>query len=96
MLIIIQILVSFFVQITFIVANYRKWIKDIDELQSTRVTMPILSDPDCKVLSQVCKTSYCYIYVDLFYAIFDSFLVGLCSNCSRWTCKCCGQWYLPY
>lgn len=34
------------------VANYRKWIKDIDELQSTRVTMPILSDPDCKVLSQ--------------------------------------------
>ncbi len=34
-------------------ANYRKWIKDIDELQSTRVVFPMLSDPDCKVLREV-------------------------------------------
>ena len=48
---------TLFVRVTrllvLLVANYRKWIKDIDELQSTRVTIPILSDPDCKVLSQV-------------------------------------------
>lgn len=35
------------------VSNYRKWIKDIEELQSVKVVLPLLSDGDCSVLRQV-------------------------------------------
>mmetsp|Transcript_31896 Transcript_31896/g.53796 ORF Transcript_31896/g.53796 Transcript_31896/m.53796 type:complete len:216 (-) Transcript_31896:356-1003(-) len=33
------------------VPNYRRWIKDIEELQTTRISFPLLSDPDCSVLN---------------------------------------------
>eukprot|EP00607_Mallomonas_marina_P000606 CAMPEP_0182428834 /NCGR_PEP_ID=MMETSP1167-20130531/23972_1 /TAXON_ID=2988 /ORGANISM="Mallomonas Sp, Strain CCMP3275" /LENGTH=210 /DNA_ID=CAMNT_0024611977 /DNA_START=165 /DNA_END=794 /DNA_ORIENTATION=- len=32
------------------VANYRRWIKDIEELQAVKVNIPIISDPDNSVL----------------------------------------------
>jgi alkyl hydroperoxide reductase subunit AhpC len=32
------------------VPNYRKWIKDIEELNSTKINFPLLADPEMKVL----------------------------------------------
>lgn len=32
------------------VTNYRRWIRDIEELNSTKIDFPLLSDTDCKVL----------------------------------------------
>eukprot|EP01038_Epipyxis_sp_PR26KG_P005100 gene5100-7109_t len=32
------------------VPNYRKWIKDIEELQTVKMEIPLLSDTDCTVL----------------------------------------------
>jgi len=32
------------------VPNYRKWVKDIEELQTVKVNVPMLCDPDCAVL----------------------------------------------
>ena len=34
------------------VQNYRRWVKDIEELQTTKITFPILADPECAILRQ--------------------------------------------
>lgn len=34
------------------VMNYRRWIKDIEELNSIKVNYPIMSDPDMRILRQ--------------------------------------------
>jgi thioredoxin-dependent peroxiredoxin len=36
-----------------VVSNYRKWLKDVEELQSARVSFPLLADPDCRVLTKL-------------------------------------------
>ena len=33
-------------------SSYRRWIKDIEELNTTKINFPLLSDPDCRVLKQ--------------------------------------------
>ena len=35
------------------VVNYRRWIKDIEELQSTKINFPLLCDIDMKILKQL-------------------------------------------
>jgi alkyl hydroperoxide reductase subunit AhpC len=42
--------VSYILQLHFIVAIYRKWIRDIEELQEVKVNIPLVSDPDNGVL----------------------------------------------
>lgn len=37
----------------FLVSNYRKWIKDIEELQEVKVNIPLISDPECLLLRNV-------------------------------------------
>lgn len=37
-----------------VVSNYRKWIKDIEELQEVKVNIPLVSDPECILLRTVC------------------------------------------
>ena len=34
-------------------ANYRKWVRDIEELQSVKFDYALLSDTDCSVLKAV-------------------------------------------
>ena len=34
------------------IVNYRKWIKDSEELQSTKINFPLLCDMDMKVLKK--------------------------------------------
>jgi len=36
-----------------LVVNYRKWSKDIEELQTVVVRAPIVSDPDYYILQKV-------------------------------------------
>ena len=38
---------------TRVVTAYRKWIKDIEELQTVKVNIPLVSDVDCTVLKKV-------------------------------------------
>jgi len=34
------------------VTNYRKWIKDIEEIQTAKLNFPLIADPECQVLKQ--------------------------------------------
>ena len=36
-----------------IVSNYRQWISDIEDIQSVKVKIPIVSDLGCKVLTRL-------------------------------------------
>ena len=36
-----------------IVPNYRRWIRDIEELQTVKMSYSLMADPDCAVLSTV-------------------------------------------
>jgi len=35
------------------VPNYRRWIRDIEELQTVKMNFSLLADPDCAVLASV-------------------------------------------
>jgi hypothetical protein len=35
------------------VPNYRRWIRDIEELQTVKMNYALLADPDCAVLASV-------------------------------------------
>jgi hypothetical protein len=37
-----------------IVSNNRRWIRDIEELQSVKFNLPLVSDIGCNVLKKVC------------------------------------------
>lgn len=37
----------------FTVPNYRRWIRDIEELQTVKMNIALLADPDCAVLASV-------------------------------------------
>lgn len=34
------------------VQNYRRWLKDVEELQTAKIGFPVLSDPECAILRQ--------------------------------------------
>ncbi len=34
------------------VQSYRRWVKDIEELQTVKLAFPLLSDPECAILRQ--------------------------------------------
>jgi hypothetical protein len=45
------------------VSNYRRWIKDIEELQTVKVNIPLLADLNCNILKSVrFDYYYCYYY----------------------------------
>ena len=48
-----------FVYIHCSVPSYRRWIKDIEELQTVRLNFAVLADPDCAVLASVSVREYC-------------------------------------
>lgn len=63
------------------VANYRKWIRDIEELQGVRVSMPLLADIDCSVLKSV-SCRYERVNLLLYLGLLFSnlcFVVWVCS-----------------
>lgn len=39
--------------LTLVVSNYRRWIRDIEELQTAKINFALLSDADCSVLKAV-------------------------------------------
>ena len=43
------------------VSNYRKWQRDIEELQEVKVGFPICADQDCSVLRQVSYPVFCTV-----------------------------------
>ena len=34
------------------VSNYRKWVRDIEELQAVKVNVPLMSDKECNILKK--------------------------------------------
>eukprot|EP01031_Cornospumella_fuschlensis_P032486 gene32486-39276_t len=35
------------------VVNYRRWIREVEELQGVRINMALMSDPECKILKML-------------------------------------------
>ena len=88
-------------------ANYRNWIKDIEDIQATRVNIPLLSDPDGAILNQVSNqlTRYwgCHSFAPFPVALLDrSFfehvttVAGLRAEDSDRGPQNRVQWLLPY
>lgn len=46
--------------------NYRRWIRDIEELQTVKMNFSLMADPDCAVLasvSDIAKITDCHCIV---------------------------------
>lgn len=59
------------------VGNYRKWVKDIEDIQAVRVNLPILADKDCKILHQLGCAKYSPLDKKILPTCNGSFLLDL-------------------
>lgn len=62
-------------RIILLVPNLRKWIKDIEEVQTVRFKYPLLADPELSVLRTVRKSVF-----NLTFIILICFLVWMCEG----------------
>ena len=69
-----------------LVTNFRRWAKDIEELQSVKVNIPLVSDLDCAVLRKVWVEPSLelnmHLPIILSYVCYYLYLVWLCPPCS--------------
>jgi alkyl hydroperoxide reductase subunit AhpC len=63
------------------VPNYRRWIREVDELQSIRINFALLSDPDCKIMKLVRCSS-----LHFFSHLMSVLCVDVVWMCSRSHC----------
>lgn len=66
------------------IPNYRKWVRDIEELQAVKVNVPILNDDGCRILRKFGCAKYMTAEEKTVPSCFGSFLVDL-DRRIRWS-----------
>lgn len=59
------------------VANYRRWINDIEDIQQVKVKIPVVSDPGCKVLVRLGCARVSPVYNEMIPISLGVFLIDI-------------------